>query len=164
MWGRDRDPQTVAWTSGTMLTLVPVLLTTGTALVWRLLWECWDYEGVRKAWVQAMQPADSRVLICVLCGRGLARFLGFLASHPRATFFCFIKLSIVFRPVGLSRSYLRSVVYTQGNIWDLQKFACHGFVPPSPPFQNYCWLYKSQELKLAWTLQHSLQIQQNWYL
>lgn len=42
-----------------------VLPTAWTAFVWRLLWECWDYEGVRKASVQATQPADSPLCLFV---------------------------------------------------------------------------------------------------
>ena len=118
-----------------------VLPTTWTAFVWRLLWECWDYEGVKKASVQATQPADSKcAYLCSGWGEGVwPDSSGFLASHPRATFFCFIKPSIVFRPVGLSRSYMRSVRYTPWRRGFTEVCVCHGFVP-RPPFQNYCWL------------------------
>lgn len=96
--------------------------------------ECQDHEDVKKASLQATQPADFQVCLCSGWVEGIwPDSLGSLVSCPRATFLCLRKLSIVFRPVGLSMSYMRGVVYAPRS-WGFTKVCvCHGFI--SPPFK-----------------------------
>ena len=137
-------PQPATWTSGAVLTPVPAC---GTNNMNCLCVEA-ALENVRITRMSKRhhyrphsQPTYKCACLCSGWVEGIwPDSLGSLVSCPRATFLCLIKLSIVFKPVGLSRSYMRGVVYAP-RVGDLQKSVCVMVLfPPPLPFQNYCWL------------------------